>query len=291
MGQATRVFEETARPVTERMLAQLAPAPGETILELAAGTGVVGFAAARIVEPDGRVVLSDFSEAMVEAAGRRATELGLGNVECRILDAERLDLPAGAVDGVPCRWGYMLMGDPAAALAETHHVVRPGGRLSCAVFGDPARNPWVALPSRVLRDRGHMPPAAAGAPGILALADEGRLRGLVERAGFSAIAAEEVEFAWRLPTARTTGSSCATPRARSRWCGARGRRAAQRARGHRGARGVVHRERRDRAPGMCIVLAATAGPAPAGYPMWKVSVWPSTAIAWPVTMRAASDAR
>src|SRR5262245_26229824 len=82
-------FEETARPVTERMLERLAPAPGQVVLELAAGTGVVGFAAAALVGSGGGVIVSDFSEAMVEAAGRRATELGLDNVACRVLDAER----------------------------------------------------------------------------------------------------------------------------------------------------------------------------------------------------------
>src|SRR6187200_836157 len=149
-------FEERARPVAAHMLERLDPAPGETILELAAGTGLVGFAAARLVEPGGTVIVSDFSQAMVEAATRHAAELGLANVECRVLDAERLDLAEDdAVDGVLCRWGYMLMSDPAAAFSETRRVLRPGGRLSCAVFGAPDVNPWVALPSRVLRERGH----------------------------------------------------------------------------------------------------------------------------------------
>jgi SAM-dependent methyltransferase len=91
----------------------------------------------------------------------------------------------------------MLMADPAAALAETHRVLRRGGRLSCAVFGDPQRNPWAALPADVLRERGHMPPPQAGAPGILALADLERLRGLFAQAGFSEPQIDEVPFTWR----------------------------------------------------------------------------------------------
>jgi hypothetical protein len=69
-------FEERARPVAAHMLERLEPAPGETILELAAGTGVVGFAAAQLVEPGGTVIVSDFSLAMVEAASRHAADLG-----------------------------------------------------------------------------------------------------------------------------------------------------------------------------------------------------------------------
>ena len=193
-------FEARARPVAERMLERLDPCPGETILELAAGTGLVGFAAARLVEHGGTVIVSDFSQAMVEAATRHAAELGLANVECRVLDAERLDLAEDdAVDGVLCRWGYMLMSDPAAAFSETRRVLRPGGRLSCAVFGAPDLNPWVALPSRVLRERGHMPPTDAGGPGILALSDSDRLCRLFLDTGFSEPRIEEVGFTWSFP--------------------------------------------------------------------------------------------
>ena len=108
-------FERTARPVSERMLERIAPRPGETILELAAGTGALGFAAAAAVGSGGRAIVSDFSRAMVEAARAHAEELGLTNVDCRVLDAEHLDLAGAEVDGVLCRWGYMLMADPGAA--------------------------------------------------------------------------------------------------------------------------------------------------------------------------------
>ena len=191
-------FEEVARSVTERMLERLEPAPGETILDLAAGTGVVGFSAAQTVGAEGWVIVSDFVSSMVEVASRRAQELGLENVECRVLDAERLDLPDGSVDGVLCRWGYMLMADPGAAIRETRRVLRsPGGRVACAVFAGPEQNPWAALPSRVLEQRGHMPPPEAGAPGILALADRDRLLGLFTQAGFANPLIEEVTFGFR----------------------------------------------------------------------------------------------
>jgi ubiquinone/menaquinone biosynthesis C-methylase UbiE len=190
-------FEETARPVTERMLEHLAPTSGQTILELASGTGVVGFAAAALVGASGRVILSDFSQAMVDLTANRAREHGMTNVDSRRLDAERLELDDDSVDGVLCRWGYMLMGDPAAALRETRRVLRQGGRLSCAVFGSADRNPWAALPAAILRERGQMPPAQAAAPGILALADRQRLTDLITNAGFSNPRIDEVDFTWR----------------------------------------------------------------------------------------------
>lgn len=189
-------FEETARPVVDVMLERLAPRPGDVVLELAAGTGVVGFAASQLVGPGGRVIVSDFAPEMVRVAGRVADSMGLTNVECRELDAERLDLPDASADGVLCRWGYMLMPDTAAALRETRRVLRPDGRLSCAVFGEPAGNPWVTLPMRVLSEQGHIGPPAPGAPGILALADRGRFGGLLADAGFTNVRFDDVPIAW-----------------------------------------------------------------------------------------------
>jgi len=187
-------IEQMARPVTDVMLERLSPTTGETILDLAAGTGVMGLAAAKHVGVDGRVIVSDFSEAMIEAARRHAGELGLDNVECRVLDAEQLDLPDRIADGVVCRWGYMLMADPATALTESRRVLRNGGRLACAVFAGPSDNPWAALPMQVLVEHGRVPPPEPGAPGILALADRERLHNLLSDAGFADPRIEDVPF-------------------------------------------------------------------------------------------------
>ena len=187
---------EVTRAVGEQMVAALDPQPGETLLELAAGTGETGFAAARMVGSEGRLLSTDFSSAMVDAARRRGEELGLENVEYRVLDAERMDLPDAIVDGVLCRYGYMLMGDPAAALGETRRVLKPGGRLSFAVVGSPEGNPWASVPGRVLVELGHSPPPEPGAPGIFAMADEARIRDLVTGAGFEQPQIDEVKVVW-----------------------------------------------------------------------------------------------
>jgi ubiquinone/menaquinone biosynthesis C-methylase UbiE len=187
---------DVTRAVGERLVAALDPKPGQSVLELAAGTGETGFAAARMVGSDGRLISTDFSQAMVEAARRRGSDLGLENVDYRELDAERMDLPDASIDGVLCRYGYMLMGDPAAALAETRRVLKPGGRLSFAVVGAPDRNPWAAIPGSVLVDLGHAPPPEPGAPGIFAMSDEARIRELLVGAGFDLQRVEEVEVVW-----------------------------------------------------------------------------------------------
>jgi ubiquinone/menaquinone biosynthesis C-methylase UbiE len=107
---------ESSRVVGEWLVDALDPQPGETVLELACGVGDTGLAAAARLGSSGRLISTDFSTQMVAAARRRADELGVSNVEFRTMDAERMDLDDDSVDGVLCRWGYMLMADPAAAL-------------------------------------------------------------------------------------------------------------------------------------------------------------------------------
>jgi ubiquinone/menaquinone biosynthesis C-methylase UbiE len=187
---------EASRPVGEWMVRGLELEPGETVLELAAGPGETGFAAAEAVGPKGRLIQTDFAPNMVAAAQREAQRLGLRNVEHQVLDAERMELPTDGVDAVLCRWGYMLMADPAAALRETRRVLRPGGRLALSVWGEPDRNRWASIPGRALAEHFDAPPPDPLAPGIFALADPGRTRALVEGAGFEVLRMEEVELTY-----------------------------------------------------------------------------------------------
>jgi ubiquinone/menaquinone biosynthesis C-methylase UbiE len=185
-------IEEVTTPVREWMLKEHAPRPGDTVLELAAGAGDTGFEAAAIVGDRGRLISTDFSPAMMEVARRRGAELGLENVEYRVMDAERIELDGNSVDGVLCRFGYMLMPDPAAAFAETRRVLRPGGRLALAVWSAPERNPWASIGFGLLVERGYMPPPEPGAPSPFAMASEEQTRALLERAGFTVVHTAEV---------------------------------------------------------------------------------------------------
>jgi SAM-dependent methyltransferase len=186
-------------PVRGWLIRELAPRSGETVLELGAGTGETGFEAAALVGDDGRLISTDFSPDMVEVARRRGTELGLSNVDYRVIDAERIELDPGSVDGVVCQSTYMLVADPAAALAETRRVLRPGGRLALSVWGAPERNPWASIGGMILVERGHIPPPEPGAPGVFSLASEERTTALLGGAGFGSVRTEEVpvQFAFR----------------------------------------------------------------------------------------------
>jgi ubiquinone/menaquinone biosynthesis C-methylase UbiE len=188
---------EGSRAVGEWMVNALDPQPGENILELAAGIGETGFLAAARVGQDGKLISTDFAPKMVEAAQAESERLGLTNVEHRPLDAEDMDLPDDSVDGVLCRWGYMLMSDPERAFRETRRVLREGGGLAFSVFGSPQENPWASVPGRTLVEvTGDLPPDPT-APGIFAMADSNRTRSLLDATGFEVRRMEEVPLSWR----------------------------------------------------------------------------------------------
>jgi len=185
-------METVTEPIRDWLVRELAPKPGETILELAAGPGDTGFAAAALLGDEGQLISTDFSSEMTEVARRRGRELGLLNVEYRTMDAEHLELEDDSVDGVICRFGFMLMSDTEAALAETRRVLRPGGRLVLATWRGPERNPWVAIGGRILTARGFMPPNEPGAPGMFTMSDDGRVESLLAAAGFTDVLIDDV---------------------------------------------------------------------------------------------------
>lgn len=191
--------EEVMAPVRAWMTRELRPQPGDTVLELAAGVGDTGFEVAGLIGERGRLICSDFSETMLDAARRRGSELGISNVEYRVLDGERIDLDSDSVDAVLCRLGYMLMADPAAALAETRRVLRAGGRLTLAVWGAPERNPFFTAAAMTLVQRGHIPPPEPGGPGIFAMASEQRTAALLAGAGFDDVHIEELAARFAIP--------------------------------------------------------------------------------------------
>jgi SAM-dependent methyltransferase len=187
-------FQRDTAPVSDWLLDAAGLRPGMTVLEVAAGTGDLGLEAARRVAPDGRAIVTDGAEAMVETARARAAELRVENVEVRAMEAEWLDLLAGAVDAVLSRWAYMLLADPEAGLREARRVLRSGGRIALAVWDAPERNPWVTRVQRVLLERGLTERPPAGQPGPFALADRERLEDLLWGAGFAEVTVDAVDF-------------------------------------------------------------------------------------------------
>ncbi|MDX2379808.1 MAG: methyltransferase domain-containing protein [Acidimicrobiia bacterium] len=187
-------LERNAGCLSDWIIEQISPVPGQVVLDVGAGPGDLGHRIAALLGPHGRVISTDFSSEMVEVAQRLGASRGLGNVEYRQLDSEAMDLDDNSVDAVVGRAVYMLLGDPAVALCEARRVVRPGGSLAFTVFTTPDQNPWAAVPAAVLMQRGHLAPPQPGAPGVFALGDPEKIRSLVTGAGFAEPLTEQVDF-------------------------------------------------------------------------------------------------
>jgi SAM-dependent methyltransferase len=194
-GVRADALRKATMPVSMWMVDALGPQAGDTLLELAAGPGDTGFLAAELIEPGGTLITSDFVPEMLSVAQERAKALGIGNVRFKQIDAETaIDIEAASVDGVLCRWGYMLMADPVTALLQTRRVLKSGGRLALAAWSGPDDNPWSALPARELIRRGLEERPDPGAPGQFAWAQEGVIAERLEEAGFVDYEVAAVDF-------------------------------------------------------------------------------------------------
>jgi len=192
---------DSARAVSEWLVDRLDPQPGQTILDLAAGTGETGFLAASRLGGEGRLISSDLSPQMVDAARRVATLFDVTNAEFRLLDGEAIELPDASVDGVLSRFGYVLKGDPPPALREVRRVLRPGGRFAFAVWAERGRNRWMTVPAEVMVERGHLAPQSESEVRLSERRNPESISRLLRDAGFGEAEIEEMPVAYRFANA------------------------------------------------------------------------------------------
>ena len=154
--------------------------PGDRVLDVGCGTGVVTLALPAMVGQAGAVVGLDPSAGMLAVARDLAASRGL-SIEWREADAAAMPFADSSFDVVLSQQALQFMADKAGALREMHRVLVSGGRLGLAVWRSTARAPgWEALERALAR---HVGEAAARLPPF-SLGDADELRRLVEGAGF-----------------------------------------------------------------------------------------------------------
>lgn len=196
--RAVDFYEDAWREQLEpaqRLLLDLADLrPGEHVLDVAAGTGLVTFPAARTVGRTGSVFATDISDRMVAPVEGRAIRDGLTNVRAARMDAENLDTPDGSFDAVLCGLGMMYFPDPLRSLRESLRVLVPGGRTVSAVWGRRDRCGWAGIfpvvDARVNSDV---------CPLFFDLGTGDTLERMFEAAGFAAVESHRIRTTLRYP--------------------------------------------------------------------------------------------
>jgi len=174
------------RGYAKKLVALVNPAPGERVLDVATGPGVVALEAAHAVGPTGQVVATDlvpeWEEVITEACAREH----LTAVESHTMGAETLDFPEASFDVAFCQFGLMFVPDPVQALREMHRVLRDGGRLGVAVWSTPDKVGHLLVLRTALKYGPRVPPPER-MPSPLDLGEPGLIERHVASAGFREI--------------------------------------------------------------------------------------------------------
>jgi ubiquinone/menaquinone biosynthesis C-methylase UbiE len=184
-------------PWAERAAKRAGLAPGERILDVACGTGAVASVALREIGSEGSVVGIDRSPEMLAVARRK-----MPDIDWREGRAEALPFADDSFDAVFCQFGLMFFDDRSQALREMLRVLRPGGRVTLAVWDGLERSPaYTALIELVEQQLG----LDAGKPirSAFALGDLAAMRALLEDAGFASVAVDSVNDTVCFPSLAT----------------------------------------------------------------------------------------
>lgn len=178
-------------PFGDAVLEEMVLAPDAAVLDVAAGTGEPGLTAARQV-PAGTVVLTDISEGMLRVAHEKASAAGLDNLRFIACDAAALPFDDNMFDAVLCRFGLMFFPEMSAALHEMIRTARPGARISAAVWGRAAENPWASLVLGTIARHAELPEPPPGTPGLFRCAAQGFMSRMFRDAGLNQVSERKV---------------------------------------------------------------------------------------------------
>ena len=165
--------------------------PDSAVLDVAAGTGEPGLTAAALV-PRGSVALLDISAGMLRVASEKAAARGLANVHTAVGDAAALPFDDESFDAVLCRFGFMFFPRMTAAVGEMARVAKPGARISAAVWGRAAENPWASLILGTIARHTEVPQPPPGTPGLFRCAAQGFMGRIFRDAGLVDVSERKV---------------------------------------------------------------------------------------------------
>jgi SAM-dependent methyltransferase len=194
------IFERAAQVVSDRLIELAGVQTGWRVLDIATGIGEPAVSAARKVGPTGKVLAVDHAAGMLRAARTRAAQLGITNIEFRLLDAGGIEVPERDFNAILCRWGLMFLPDLTGALSRMRALLADGGRLAAAVWSTPDKVPMISLAGEAVRKIAKLPPPPPGSPDPCRLCDQAALERSFKAAGFSDVVLEPMTIVYEFKT-------------------------------------------------------------------------------------------
>src|SRR5882762_1676492 len=184
-------------PITQALIEDTKITSGQFVLDVATGPGEPALSIASLVGPEGKVLGVDPVPEMVEAARREANRRGYQNANFEVAFADKLPFPANTFDAVVSRFGVMFFPSPVDSVREMLRGIKPGGRISLAVWHFAERNPFHYTLSRVVERYVDSPPPAPDSPDAFRFAAPGKLLAILSNAGAAAVSERLLQFAIR----------------------------------------------------------------------------------------------
>jgi ubiquinone/menaquinone biosynthesis C-methylase UbiE len=174
---------------TPLFVKRMTPQPGEKVLDVACGTGVVARFVVPLVKTQGKVVGVDVNPEMLEVACRKYSEY-CEDIDWREGRAEHLPLPDKSFDLVMCQQGLQFFNDRPLAAREMKRVLRPGGRVGIAVWQPVEQNPFWLKVYQAMESVFKIPMEEIAKP--FSFGDPNKLEDLLVNAGFQQVKVEQV---------------------------------------------------------------------------------------------------
>lgn len=191
------------QPVTQALIDEAGIVAGQSVLDVAGGSGEPSLTIAQIVGTTGSVTCTDIIAEMVAAAEGEAKRRGLSNMKFRQCGADSLPFDANLFDAVVCRMGAMFFPDPLAALREMLRVTKPQGSIGFVVWDKSEVNPYFHVISSVIaRHFKTEAPADPLAPGAFRFAERGSLARILRDAGAVDVKESPLKFHMAAPVSR-----------------------------------------------------------------------------------------
>jgi SAM-dependent methyltransferase len=182
-------------PLTEALFARLPLRAGASVLDVGCGAGATTLEVARRIGPGGRVTGADISAPLLAVARERASAEAPDAAPIRFIEADVETADLGRFDGILSRFGVMFFPNSAAAFANIHRMLEPGGQLTFLCWRTLPENLWVSVPrDAVLPLLPEIPPPQQpDTPGPFRFADADPLIALLRGAGFGSVTYDAVD--------------------------------------------------------------------------------------------------